>query len=109
MIICPFCNEKVKDKTDQSGVEDDHANNFYCPTLVKRYDDLEVSHYARQQMKYLVNGNKIYQYTALVPPFQIVWYSTGNLWVYQYDRHSQEPHELHHKKTTDFKTFVKTR
>lgn len=106
MITCPFCGVEVKDPVDQRHVEDDHANNFYCPTYVQRFDDLNVSHYARKQMKYLINGGKIYRYTALVPPFEINWYTTGTLWVYQYDKHSQDPHELHHKKGASFKDFL---
>lgn len=108
MITCPFCNEKVKDPVDQRFVEDGHANDFYCPTYVKRFDDLNVSHYGRKQTKYLINGDKCFQHTAWMGPFQIVWYSTGNLWVYQYAPNSQEPNELYHKKTTMFKDFVHT-
>lgn len=108
MIVCPFCGTEVKDPVDQRHLEDGHSNDFYCPTYVQRFDDLKVSHYGRKQMKYLVNGDKCFQHTAWAGPFQIVWYSTGNLWVYQYEKNSQEPKELKHIKSANFKTFIKT-
>ena len=108
MIICPFCQSPVKEPVSQKLVEDGHASNYYCPTYVKRYEDLKVSHYTRTQMKYLIGGQTVYKYTGWVPPFEIVWYTTGNLWVWQYDTQTNEPNELQHKKTAQKKDFVKT-
>ena len=113
MIKCPLCDMEVKNPIDQKKVEDSHANDFYandfyCPTYVKKFEDLKVSHYVRNQIKYLIYGASVYQYMATVPPFEIVWYTTGNLWVYQYDSKTQEPEEKYHKKTGEFKAFLKT-
>jgi hypothetical protein len=90
-------------------VEDNDTVDFYCPTSVKQYKGVIVSHYRRKRIDHNdIAGTSYYQYTGLVPPFIITWYTTnGSLWVDQYDPTTVRQ-EILYKTNQDFTNFIKT-
>jgi len=118
MIHCPFCNAEVKDPTDQKPVEDDHANNYYCPSYVEirrpTQEDAvgkRLCHFSRRQLSYLVDGATAYSYQAVMPPFQITWITNKAVCVFKLnsegDRKSQTP--IYQSKSGGlYKDFLKT-
>jgi hypothetical protein len=88
-ILCPLCNEPVLSNESRPNkiiyVEDYEIDNFHCPTYVKVRDGLRSSEYTR----YSFNGaqliNNYTRYMIVILPFEIYWYSNGDLVVYQLD------------------------
>jgi hypothetical protein len=107
MITCPLCDLKVIDRIIKTPVEVGHASDFICPTKIDIGKNAPFPHYARTQLKYLINGNQVYHYVARVPPFEITWLTTGALTVCQLDP-KKGVSKMYDNKTTLFADFVKT-
>jgi hypothetical protein len=122
MIICPICDTPVKDTTDQKPVENDHANNYYCPNYIIIHHPTQqdpvgkrICHFSRRQLKYLIDGATAYNYQAIVPPFQITWITGHKVSVWELDSNGERVQAVgghkrvyESKNKTDYKEFLKT-
>lgn len=88
-ILCPLCNEPVLSNESRPDkiihVEDYEIDDFHCSTYVKVREGLRSSEYTRYQFNGAQSINNYTRYIIVIPPFEIYWYSNGDLVVYQLD------------------------
>ena len=108
MITCPFCGKPVFRANDErdtnSMLENNSTDNFYCPTYVDMTVGIRWCHYQRTS-----NANA--HYSAVMPPFLIIWQLDGQLSVDQILHYTSEyitdSKRVYEAKTDDFNEFVR--
>lgn len=107
MITCPFCGKPVYRAHDErdtnSMLELGSAENFYCPTYVDMAQGVRWCHYQR-------TSNPYAHYSAVIPPFLILWKLDGSIQVSQINKydidHVTESYLIYETKTDDFNEFI---
>lgn len=84
MITCPLCHQLVHlPIADAVGLkhhlQDDETDDFDCPTMIDIAEGRRWSHYSRHTAK----GSNT-KYSIIHPPFDIIWYSFGQVVVEQF-------------------------